>query len=68
MKKDFIKIEICGYNIFLLFFRFDHSLKNDDKIVLLDLKINRGPKVTFSQMNLLNCEEHVSNPSVVYHY
>ena len=68
MNKDFIKIEICGYNIFLLFFRFNHNLENYDKIVLLDLKINREPKVTFSQINLLNCEEHVCNSFVVYHY
>ena len=60
------------YNIFykrifsLWFFRFDHNSTNDDESVCLDLKINWGCRVTFSRMNLLNDEEHVSNTSAIY--
>ena len=42
---------------------FDHNLKVDDESVFLILKVNRGPKVTYSQMTLSKDEEHMCNSS-----
>ena len=48
-------------NILFSFFRFNNDMKNEDEIISLDLNISQGSKwlFFFSQMNLLNGEEHI---------
>ena len=71
-----LKLKYCGVQslwqyyfikeYILLFFHFNHNLKDDNEIVLLDLKIDWGLEVAFFQMNLLNDKESVCSPFIVY--
>ena len=53
---------MMGYNknniFFSNFFCLDHNLEDDDDVFLIS-KINQGPQVAYSRMNLLNSEERV---------